>query len=36
MSLDTSLQLQVAFFQYGNYFVDGEPVPCVNPNQINP
>lgn len=36
MSLDTSLQLQVAFIQYGNFHVDGKPVPCVNPNQINP
>lgn len=36
ISLDTSLQLQVAFIQYGNFFVDGKPVPCVNPNQINP
>jgi hypothetical protein len=36
MSLDSSLQLQVAFIQYGDYFVNGKPVPCVNPNQIHP
>lgn len=36
LSLDTSLQLQVAFIQYGQYLVDGKPVPCTNPNQINP
>lgn len=36
MSLDTSLQLQVAVMQYGNYDVNGKPVPCVNPNQIRP
>ena len=35
-ALDTSLQLQVAFIQYGQFFVDGKPVPCTNPNQINP
>jgi hypothetical protein len=36
LSLDSSLQLQVAFMQYGDYFVNGKPVPCVNPNQIHP
>jgi len=36
MSLDTSLQLQVAFIQYGDYYVNGAPVPCVDPNQIKP
>jgi hypothetical protein len=36
MSIDTSLQLQVAFIQYGDYQVDGKPAPCVNPNQIKP
>ncbi|HEV7514658.1 MAG TPA: hypothetical protein VGR07_00010 [Thermoanaerobaculia bacterium] len=36
MSVDTSLQLQVAFIQYGEYDVNGKPTPCVNPNQINP
>jgi hypothetical protein len=36
MSVDTSLQLQVAFIQYGNYYVNGAPVPCVDPNQIKP
>ena len=36
MSLDTSLQLQVASIQYGDYFVNGKPNACVNPNQIKP
>ncbi|MBV8202460.1 MAG: hypothetical protein JOZ15_17720, partial [Acidobacteria bacterium] len=36
LSLDTSLQLQVAAIQYGEYYVNGKPIPCVNPNQIKP
>lgn len=31
MNLDTSLQMQVAFDQYGHYSTYGEPVPCVDP-----
>ncbi|HVR06639.1 MAG TPA: hypothetical protein VMW75_01210 [Thermoanaerobaculia bacterium] len=36
MSLDTSLQLQVAAMQYGDYYVNGKPNACTNPNQIKP
>jgi hypothetical protein len=31
MNLDTSLQMQVAYDQYGHYSTYGEPVPCVDP-----
>lgn len=33
-SLDTSLQLEVAFDQYGHFHSDGQPVKCTNPNQF--
>ena len=31
MNLDTSLQMQVAFAQFGQYNTYGEPEPCVDP-----
>jgi len=33
-SLDTSLQLEVAFTEYGYYNTQGKPEPCTNPNQL--
>lgn len=33
LSLDTSLQLAVAFTEYGYYNTQGAPRPCQNPNQ---
>jgi len=36
MSLDTSLQLAVAFTQYGNFHTNHEPDVCKDPNQIKP
>ncbi|HVI08376.1 MAG TPA: hypothetical protein VND65_08790 [Candidatus Binatia bacterium] len=36
MSMDTSLQLEVAFDQYGNYYANHKPVKCTDPNQITP
>ena len=35
-SLDTSLQMSVAFEQYGYYNSNQAPVACTNPNQIRP
>lgn len=35
-TMDTSLQLAVAFTQYGNFHVNHEPDACTNPNQITP
>ena len=35
-SLDTSLQLAVAFQQYGEYNTNHAPQACTNPNQIQP
>ena len=35
-SLDTSLQMSVAFEQYGYYNSNHAPVACTNPNQIRP
>ncbi len=35
-TLDTSLQLAVAFTQYGYYNTDHAPQACANPNQITP
>lgn len=34
MSLDTSLQMAVAFNQYGFFNTTGKPQACVNPNQF--
>ena len=34
LSLDTSLQLAVAFTEYGYYNTQGAPMPCSNPNQF--
>ncbi len=34
LNLDTSLQMWVAFTQYGFYNTDGQPVQCVNPDQF--
>lgn len=36
VSLDTSLQLAVAFTQYGQFNTDHQPVKCTDPNQIKP
>jgi hypothetical protein len=36
ISLDTSLQMAVAFTQYGVYHTNHEPDPCTDPNQIKP
>jgi hypothetical protein len=36
VSLDTSLQLAVAFTQYGYFNTDHHPVACTDPNQISP
>ncbi len=36
VSLDTSLQMAVAFTQYGNYHVNHKPDTCTDPNQITP
>jgi len=33
-SLDTSLQLEVAFDQYGHFHTDGKPAKCTSPNQF--
>lgn len=35
-SLDTSLQLAVAFTQFGNFHTNHEPDACTDPNQIKP
>lgn len=35
-SLDTSLQLAVAFTQYGYFNTDHAPQTCTDPNQIKP
>ncbi len=35
-SLDTSLQLAVAFNQYGLFHTDHQPIACTNPNQLGP
>jgi hypothetical protein len=32
MSLDTSLQMEVAYQSYGQFKTDGKPVACVNPS----
>lgn len=34
--LDTSLQLEVAFSEYGYFHTDHAPQACTNPNQITP
>lgn len=34
LNLDTSLQMWVAFQQYGIYATEGEPKACTNPNQF--
>ena len=34
VSLDSSLQLAVAMTQYATFANNGEPTPCVNPNQF--
>ena len=33
LNLDTSLQLEVAYTEYGYYATDGKPQPCTDPNQ---
>jgi hypothetical protein len=33
--MDTSLQLEVAFTQYGYFNTNHAPQPCTNPNQLN-
>ncbi|WP_213803141.1 hypothetical protein [Granulicella sp. dw_53] len=35
-TMDTSLQLAVAFTQYANFHINHEPNACSNPNQITP
>jgi hypothetical protein len=35
-TMDTSLQLEVAFTQYGYFNTDHGPQACTNPNQITP
>jgi len=35
-SLDTSLQMAVAFSQYGEFHTNHEPVACSDPNQMRP
>ncbi len=36
VTMDTSLQLAVAFTQYGQFNTDHHPARCVDPNQITP
>ncbi len=36
ISLDTSLQMEVAFDQYGRFHTDHAPLACTDPNQIVP
>ncbi len=36
ISMDTSLQLAVAFTQYGVFHTDHQPNACTNPNQLGP
>lgn len=35
-TLDTSLQMEVAFAEYGQYNTDHAPQACTDPNQITP